>query len=157
MASRSLFDLHPAVRERAQKFTAQCDQQGITLLVTCTFRSSDEQAALFAQGRNPLAVVNTLRTHAGLGPIEESANKVVTKAKPGQSLHEYKCALDVVPLESGKCIWDGNHPIWRKVAAIGKSCGLEWAGDWVHMKEVAHFQYTGGLKLEDLRNGKIPV
>ena len=44
-------------------------------------------------------------------------------------------------------------PIWATVAKLGKEAGLDWAGDWVHFKEMAHFQYTSGLTLEDLQNG----
>jgi len=31
---------------------------------------------------------------------------------------------------------------------------LEWAGEWRTFKELAHFQYTGGLTLTDLKNGR---
>lgn len=156
MASRSLNDLHPAVRDRAHKFTSECEKEGIPLLIYCTYRSSDEQCALHAQGREPLPVVNSLRSIAGLPPITENANKVVTNANAGLSYHEFRCAFDCVPIEAGKPIWDNNHPIWKKIGAIGKSCGLEWAGDWKTFKEYPHFQYTGGLKIIDLKNGKIP-
>jgi hypothetical protein len=40
MASRSLNDLLPVVREKAHRFTSECEKQGIELLVYCTYRSS---------------------------------------------------------------------------------------------------------------------
>ena len=157
MASRSLNDLLPVVREKAHRFTSECEKQGIELLVYCTYRSSDEQTALYVQGREPLPVVNTLRERAGLPPITDSANRIATKARAGSSYHEYRCAFDCVPLEAGKPVWDDKHPLWQKIGEIGKSCGLEWAGDWKTFKEFPHFQYTGGLSLADMKAGKVPV
>jgi peptidoglycan L-alanyl-D-glutamate endopeptidase CwlK len=47
-----------------------------------------------------------------------------------------------------------DEDLWNKVGTTGESCGLEWAGRWKKFKEMAHFQYTGGLTLTDLQNGK---
>lgn len=157
MASRSLNDLFPVVRDKAHLFTSECEKQGIIVLVTCTYRSHEEQTAIFAQGREQLQVVNTLREYAGLTGITENANKIITRAKAGLSYHEYRCAFDVVPMEAGKPIWDDKHPAWIKIGTIGKSCGLEWAGDWKTMKEFPHFQYTGGLTINDLKAGLKPT
>ena len=58
-----------------------------------------------------------------------------------------------MPLRNGKPVWgttgeDGK--LWKRIGATGKSVGLEWAGDWVSMKEYPHFQYSQGLTLKDL-------
>lgn len=157
MASRKLSDLHQPVYERAMRFLVELERQGIDVLVYCTYRSSDEQAALYAQGREDLPMVNALRKAVKLAPIAPEANRIVTRAKPGQSMHEYRCAIDLVPIESGKPIWDSNHALWKRIGMIGKWAGLEWAGDWQTFTEYPHFQYVGGLKLEDLKAGKMPV
>jgi peptidoglycan L-alanyl-D-glutamate endopeptidase CwlK len=135
IASRSIDDLLPIVKEKVKKFVALCKGDGIELLVTSTYRDHESQNALYAQGR----------TEPG---------KIVTNAKGGQSFHNYRCAVDVVPLVNGKPDWDGTHPIWAKIGNYGKLAGLEWAGEWTRFKELAHFQYTGGLTLADLRAGK---
>jgi peptidoglycan L-alanyl-D-glutamate endopeptidase CwlK len=44
--------------------------------------------------------------------------------------------------------------LWKKVGELGKAQGLEWAGDWKKFKELAHFQFTGGLTLADFQEGK---
>jgi hypothetical protein len=44
-----------------------------------------------------------------------------------------------------------------RVGMTGKACGLEWAGDWKTFKEYAHFQYTAGLSLAEIREGKRPA
>lgn len=158
MASRSLNDLCPPVRDRAHQFTSRCDAEDIHVIITCTRRSADEQAALYAQGRMPLAQVSALRRAVGLAPISEAENRhTVTDAVPGDSYHQYDCAFDVAIIEGGKCVWDPEHPSWARVGKIGRECELEWAGDWTRRRECPHFQFTGGLTLAELREGKRPV
>lgn len=132
--SRSLDDLLPPVKARVQKFLDSAKAQGIDLLVTSTYRDNASQDALYAQGRT-------------------APGKIVTNAKAGQSWHNYRCAVDVVPIVAGKPRWDVKDEVWQKVGALGKTAGLEWAGDWKRFKEYPHFQYTGGLTLAQLQTG----
>ena len=136
--SRSLSDLHPKVKAMAEAFINSCKKEGIDILVTSTYRDAESQNELYAQGRT------------------KPGNKV-TNAKAGQSWHNYRLAFDVVPLRNGKPVWgttgeDGK--LWKRIGAIGKSVGLEWAGDWVSMKEFPHFQFSQGLTIKDLQAGK---
>jgi len=133
--SRKLDDLIPQAKERVERFIALCQEQDIDLLVTSTFRDHESQGELYEQGR----------TRPG---------KIVTNAKAGESWHNYRCAVDVVPLVNGKPNWDGSDPIWQTIGELGEQAGLEWAGRWHSFKELAHFQYTGGLTLTDLKSGK---
>ena len=41
--SRSLDELHPIVREKVENFLDQCEQNGIDLLVTSTYRDFESQ------------------------------------------------------------------------------------------------------------------
>jgi len=76
----------------------------------------------------------------------------VTKARGGQSYHNFGLAFDIVILDSiGKATWDTTHPGWKVSADIGKSLGLEWGGDWTGFKDIPHFQYTGGVSLATCR------
>lgn len=136
--SRSLDELHPIVKEKVQQFIQKCDENGIDLLVTSTYRDHESQNALYAQGRT-------------------TSGKKVTNAKGGQSWHNWRVAVDVVPLRNGKPVWGTtgvDWELWEAVGNIGESVGLEWAGRWKTFKEYAHFQYTGGLKLADFQAGK---
>jgi peptidoglycan LD-endopeptidase CwlK len=139
--SRDLNDLHPAVKKRADAFLAAAKKHGIDLLVTSTYRDNASQAYIYAQGR----------TRPG---------KRVTNAKPGQSMHNWRVAIDVVPIVAGKPVWDTRHPanlaLWNRVGTIAESVGLEWSGRWKNNPEFAHVQYTGGLSLADLQAGKVP-
>ncbi len=132
--SRNLDDLLPLVRQRVEKFIALCKQEGIDLLVTSTYRDNESQNALYAQGRT-------------------APGRIVTNARAGQSWHNYRCAVDVVPLVNGKPNWNTKDPVWAKVGELGKKAGLEWAGDWKRFKEFPHFQYTGGMTLAQLQAG----
>lgn len=122
MSSRSLDDLRPEVRPLVDAFLASCASAGLDALVTCTLRSNAEQAALYAQGRTV-------------------PGKIVTKALPGQSAHNYGLAIDIVPIVNGKADWDVEHPIWPQLGQLGEAAGLEWAGapDFP-FHELAHFQ-----------------
>jgi peptidoglycan L-alanyl-D-glutamate endopeptidase CwlK len=131
--SRSLDDLVPPAKQRAEAFIAAAKAKGIDLLVTSTYRDNESQDALYAQGRT-------------------TPGNIVTRAKAGESWHNWRCALDVVPIVNGKAIWDDQNT-WTQIGEIGVACGLEWAGNWVTFKEFPHFQYTGGLTLDQLNQG----
>jgi peptidoglycan L-alanyl-D-glutamate endopeptidase CwlK len=134
MASRSLDDLHPKVKQLAEKFLDRCKAENIDVLIYCTYRSKEEQDKLYAQGRT------------APGPI-------VTNARGNQSMHQFRLAFDFTPLANGKPAWD-DSALFTKCGELGEQCGLEWAGRWKSFKELAHLQYTGGLSLADLQAGK---
>lgn len=144
--SRSLEDLLSCVQSRAISFIAQAELEipGLKMIVCSTYRDNESQDALYAQGRT-------------------KPGSIVTNAKGGQSFHNYRVAFDTFPTLHGKPILfetDGDQvsdPIWQKLGAIADANGLEWAGNWEHFKEAPHFQYTGGLTLENLRNGSVPT
>lgn len=128
MPSRKIEDCHPTLQPLLTKFLAQCSAAGLNILVTCTYRSEAEQAIEYAKGRT-------------------TPGPKTTNAKPGQSRHNFtvggkpaSLAFDIVPLLAGKATWKVTDPAWRKAAEIGRSLGLEWAGDWVSFPEFPHFQ-----------------
>ena len=133
--SRSLDDLHPRVKVLAERFKADCLAAGYDVLIYSTYRDVEAQNAIYAQGRTTKGVI-------------------VTNAKGGQSFHNYRVAFDWVPMLHGKPLWNDSFA-YTKCAHIGEALGLEWAGRWSgKLKETAHFQYTGGLKLADFQAGK---
>lgn len=137
--SRKIEDLNPAVQWRAHALLKAAKDAGIDLIVTSTYRTAEQQAALYAQGRTKPGVI-------------------VTNARPGDSYHNWQCAFDVVPLRNGKPVWGTSGEdgaLWRKIGELGESVGLEWAGRWTgKLREMAHFQYTGGLTIADFRAGR---
>ena len=133
--SRKLEDLHPKVKVLAERFIEECAKAGIDVLIYSTYRDAEAQDALYAQGRT-------------------KPGKIVTNARAGQSLHNWKCAFDFVPVVDGKARWD-DKSAYATCGNIAESLGLEWAGRWTgKLRETAHCQYTGGLSLADFQRGK---
>ncbi len=136
MASRDLADLEPETRARARHLLDLARAAGIDLLVTCTYRSPSEQAELYRQGRGGVS------------------GRRVTNARAGDSWHNWRRALDVVPLRAGKPVWGttgADGLLWQRVGKLGEQAGLEWAGRWRSFPEFAHFQHAGGLTLARLK------
>lgn len=142
--SRDLKDLLPIVAAKCSAFVSACKEQGIDVLITSTLRDNEAQNALYAQGR----------TTIGVNPrLEKPLGDIVTNARAGDSFHNYGCAFDFVPMFNGKAMWNDTRT-FTKCGVIAESLGLEWAGRWKKFKELAHCQYTSGLTLQDLKNGK---
>lgn len=95
------------------------------------YRSWGEQDALYAQGRT-------------------KPGKIVTKAKGGQSWHNFGIAVDMVFKEKGQWSWSAGFP-WYKIGALGKKLGLEWGGDWESFQDKPHFQWPTKLTLAQAR------
>lgn len=165
--SRDINKLEPGTRIRVLRFLAAAESADIDLLVTCTDRTFQEQAKLYAIGRTKPG--NPCRCGKKVNPIgtcpKHPLGLRVTNAGPGRSWHNWGRAIDVVPLRFGKPVWgtsgDGidddpsddltdDLELWQRVGMLGKSCGLEWAGDWKSFPEFPHFQHTGGLSLSAL-------
>lgn len=130
--SRSVNDLHPHVADLCRKFVAACKKAGIDVLITSTYRDMESQAAIYAQGRT-------------------KAGRIVTRAKPGQSWHNYRLAFDFVPIVNGKAAWNDAR-LFKQCRQIGESLGLEGL-DF----EMAHLQARGGLTLAQAKSGKQPA
>lgn len=130
MASRSLDALAQPVKTAAQGLLTAASAQGITLLIYCTLRSREEQAALYASGR-------TVE-----GPI-------LTNAPPGMSLHNpdgngQAWAFDAVPIINGKALWNDKSAL-TAMGVLGEAQGLQWAGRWRYpLRESVHFQIKPG-------------
>jgi len=132
--SRKLEDLHPKVKTMCEQFIASCAKNNIDILITSTYRDAESQNALYAQGRT-------------------APGKIVTKAKGGQSFHNWRVAFDFCPIVNGKPNWS-DVALYTQCGEIAESIGLEWAGRWKKFKELAHCQYTYGLTLQDFQQGK---
>jgi len=129
--------LHPELAKRARVHLAACRMAGLNVCVFEGLRTMETQASYYAKGRD--AAGNVV-----------DPKKVVTKAKPGQSLHQYALAYDVAfDADAAKpgvqWTWAPPPAKWAQVGALGKQCGLEWAGDWKSFPETPHFQMSLGL------------
>lgn len=125
---KSLTDLNPAIRKSAYRFMQQAKAAGYPFKITSAYRSWDEQERLYNQGRT-------------------TPGQIVTNARPGQSLHNYGLAFDV--LGEGE---NYNTTNWEAIAQIGKANGFEWGGDWAGLIDKPHFQKTFGYSISQLKS-----
>ena len=141
--------LHPKLREEALTMYDEI-VAALTGTAACRFsytlRTFAEQDGLYAQGRT-------------------KPGAIVTKAKGGQSYHNYGLAIDIVLLvdkdKNGtfetaswdvKTDFDGDGKSdWQEVVAIFKRYGYEWGGDW-KFNDAPHFQKTFGKSVADLQS-----
>lgn len=132
-ACRDVNELHPKLRELAQELVRRCEEEGIQVAIGETYRTRNRQDALFEQGRS-------------------RPGKIVTYARgiSMSSYHQWRMAVDVFINQKGN---EYNEKLLRQVGKIGQEIGLEWGGAWQGFVDMAHFQYTGGLSIEDLKRG----
>ncbi|MGL4738147.1 MAG: M15 family metallopeptidase [Cellulosilyticaceae bacterium] len=135
-ACRDLNELHPKVKELAEKLIAACEQEGIKIGVSETYRTKERQDYLYEQGR----------TRPG---------NIVTYAKGSdmRSYHQWRLAFDVYQNVKGR---EYDSAVLKRIGIIGMKLGLEWGGSWSGFKDTPHFQYTFGLSIQELRGGKQP-
>ncbi len=127
--SRRIEDLEPGTQSRCRVLLSQAQAQGIKLVVVQTWRTLEEQAFIWQQGRSRP------------GPI-------VSYARPGYSWHNFRRAFDVAfRVGTTGVSWRGK---WSVVGAIGESLGLGWGGRFKD-PDRGHFQYPGRMTLKELR------
>ncbi|REE01527.1 M15 family metallopeptidase [Marinoscillum furvescens] len=138
---KRLQKLHPDLREEALKIYQDVLDRHISIRVTDTLRTFEEQEALYAKGR----------TQPG---------RIVTHARAGESYHNYGLGVDFCLLLNGsrQVSWDRTLDLdgdqlhdWDEVVAVFKHYGWEWGGDWTRFKDYPHFQKTFGHSTAALR------
>lgn len=149
MASRSLNDLTPRMKEKALHVQLDCKKSGVELLIYCTLRSLEEQAIAYRQSRTYSEIAKKMLKMRmdGYGYLADIIKKVgpqsgphVTGAGPGESWHNYMMAFDGVPVVNGKLLWDEKAPEWQVYGNILRMNGLYWGGDWNSFKDFPHAQ-----------------
>jgi len=114
--SRSITDLTQEMRDKYSAFATKMFEANIEFIVTCTYRSQEDQDKLWAQGRTAPGNRVTWTQH---------------------SRHTQRDAFDVAILKNGKITWE-DADYWE-AGLIGESVGLVWGGRW-HTPDFPHFQ-----------------
>ena len=132
--------LHPALREEAKQIYAEICER-LTGRAMCRF-------------------AYTLRTFAEQDALYNQKPKV-TKAKGGQSYHNYGLAVDIVLLlNDGKSAsWDTVTDFdgdgladWQEAVYVFGLFGWDWGGNWKTFPDKPHFQKTFGLTISECLN-----
>jgi peptidoglycan L-alanyl-D-glutamate endopeptidase CwlK len=128
-----------------------CATESIHVAPFETHRSLQRQMQLYAKGR--------AETTPGDWVIV-NRSKIVTRAKPGESAHNWDMAADFVldvdrvPVRMrewrGKMhadAWDDETPeavdTWEKFGQAARSCGLNWGGDFKSIRDLPHVEMPG--------------
>jgi len=127
--------LHPALERGVRELMRRMAVAGFPHVgVSSTYRDNVHQDWLFAQGR----------TRPG---------NIVTNARGGQSIHNYRLAFDIFQNIRGQ---EWNNPRFFEAAGrIWQEMGGVWGGNWINFVDRPHFEYTHGLTLRDLQNGRV--
>lgn len=136
------------------------DQRSLSNLKTLhpKFRQSAIQAWTEAQAAMPenvqIIVVKGLRTFAESDVIyaqgRTAPGEIVTKAKAGQSYHNYGLAFDFAMITDGKDD-ETVGPNWLKVVSIMESAGMTWGGNFPEgFHDNPHFENQYGYGWRDL-------
>lgn len=128
--SKMVENLHPAVRGIFQAFIEEAENDlALTLRIVQGLRTFAQQQAIYNQGRT-------------------TPDSIVTKAKPGQSYHNYGLAIDVVPV-----IKNGRELDWEydfdKLEPSAIKYGITWGGTW-KSPDRDHFELTMGHNWREL-------
>lgn len=124
--------LHPLVRKAVVDIQRQLDDEHLPFRPFEGFRTPGRQQALFNQNR---------------------PGKIITKARPWQSYHQYGLAVDFVLFVDRKWSWSTSGQYahaWDRLHQIGRRYGLAPLS-W----EKPHLQLAG-VELADLRAGRYP-
>lgn len=119
---RDINRCHPRLIELSKKLVSACRGQGLIIGIGESFRTKEEQDALYAKGRT-------------------APGNIVTNAKGSSysSHHQWGTAFDIYRSD-GKGVYTDGDGFFEKVGKIGKSIGLEWGGDWKSPVDKPHFQ-----------------
>jgi len=134
---RAIDSLDASFQKQVRGWVNEMVTSRIEPLIYCGRRTMEEQAALYAKGRT-------------------ISGKIVTKAKPGESYHNYGLAFDWVPLkQSGKnadlwiADWD-NETAFRLGEHVGISfrlAGISW--------ETGHLQSSDYKSWRDIPRNSV--
>jgi hypothetical protein len=133
--SKLIEDLDEEVERKARHFLLAVHDAGLSIAVTSTMRTREEQVAYWAQGRGNLELVNLLRKIAGMKPIPQSENHIISNTDGVNKLskHQSGRAMDVVLLNKyGESCWHISAMLgdYKEMGRIAKASGFEWGGTW---------------------------
>jgi len=153
--------LHPKIRKQVLDAYTHINNKllgkGVRLRFAYTTRTLAEQEFLYSFGRTRLYNENGRR----IGKV--------TNAAPGQSIHNYSLAWDIVILVDHNkdgifedARWDTQSDFdgdgkadWMEAVDHFKSIGAVWGGDWKKFKDAPHFEITFGHTWKTLK--KLPT
>ena len=115
---RDIAELTPTAQKACKFFLYECEQQGLKVRITETYRSQERQNELYAQGRT-------------------KAGQIVTWTK--KSRHTSRRAWDICQDIKGKEYTD--TAFFKRCGTIAKEMGITWGGSW-KTPDMPHFEIS---------------
>jgi peptidoglycan L-alanyl-D-glutamate endopeptidase CwlK len=124
-SERNIRSLQTNVQTLCRRSLKRLRDAGFDARVISGTRTYAEQTAIYRQGRfgNP-------------GPV-------VSRARAGQSWHNFGMAWDIGLFEGGNYLTGGSK--YRAAAQHAILPGIEWGGSWRTFKDEPHYQVPGNL------------
>lgn len=122
---RSISELTPNAQKACSLFMAECERQGLNVLITETYRSKERQNYLYEQGR--------------IRP-----GNIVTWTK--NSRHTSRRAWDICKNVKGAEYSD--KAFFAQCGKIAAKFGITWGGDW-KTPDTPHFEISENWKYEE--------
>lgn len=144
-SEKNIASCHPMAQPNFRAFVAEAQalaaKKGLEYQAICGLRSWEEQERLYAQGRT-------------------TPGPVVTKARPGSSMHNFGLAIDMGVFRNKKYLdevepktADALHTEAGKLAA---KHGLRWGGTFSTIYDAPHFELNVSFTLAQLREMRSP-
>jgi peptidoglycan L-alanyl-D-glutamate endopeptidase CwlK len=113
---------------------------GLKWIATSCRRTMHEQEQIYAQGRT-------------------KPGEIVTKAKAGESAHNFGLACDCAPLNGhGEIWWNAPAGYWETYGAECENAGMNWGGHFRSFTDLPHCESPRWKEQQALwRDGKIHV
>ena len=142
-SAKNLATLHPEVIAQFESFIAEVQdiavQKGFQYKVICGTRSWEEQARIYAQGRT-------------------APGKIVSKAPPGYSMHNFGLAIDCGVFRGGAYL-DESEPktaaeMHKAASVVAAKHGIRWGGNFKSIVDTPHFELDTPLSMAQMRDRK---
>ena len=114
---KDISELTPKAQEACNAFLKVCEQRGLKVRITETYRSQARQNELYAQGRT-------------------TAGKVVTWTK--NSRHTSRKAWDICQNIKGR-EYDTSEGFFKKCGEVAAALNITWGGTW-KTPDMPHFE-----------------
>ena len=126
-AVTKLSGVHPELVAKVTRILYAMSELGFPMLVTDGLRTTEQQRALFAQGRT------------AMGRIVTYADGDVKKSNHQAKADGYGWAVDCAFLVDGRPSWDDARP-WDLYGCMARALGLTWGGTFVRLVDRPHIE-----------------
>jgi peptidoglycan L-alanyl-D-glutamate endopeptidase CwlK len=121
---------HPELKARVIRLVEALAHEGLDIVLTQGVRSTQQQAALYAQGRYKP------------GKVVTNCDGLIKVSNHQPKADGYGYAVDVAWVIEGRVTWEGP---WDRLGTLAEAQGLVWGGRWVSFPDRPHVELHPGF------------